>query len=106
MSRKQKATLVPELDQIVQPAPELAIIKLGFGGRVLDSELKRQMEAGLVDQYGQLMIEGKLLMPNMLFALPRTEALQRAMEAGWILDQGVSIPSGWITTKDGRIVRP
>ncbi len=105
MSRKQRATIIPDLDQLVRPAPELAVVKLGFGGIVLDSELKRQKAEGLVDQHGRMVIDGNLLMPDMLFALPRTEALQRAIEAGWIIDQGVSIPPRWITTKDGRIVK-
>jgi hypothetical protein len=26
--------------------------------------------------------------------------------AGLIIDQGESIPAGWITTKDGRVIKP
>ncbi len=105
MSRKQKAPLIPELDQFLRPPQDLAVVALAGFGRMLDSELKRQKAEGLVEQYGRMVIDGNLLMPDMLFAVPRTEGLQRAIEAGWIIDQGISIPSGWITTKDGRIVK-
>jgi hypothetical protein len=106
MSRKQRATLISDLDQLVRPVPELAVVALAGAGHMLDSELKRQKAVGLVEQYGQVVIDERLLVPDILFAVPRTEGLQRAIEAGWIIDQGVSIPPGWVSTKDGRIVRP
>ncbi len=52
------------------------------------------MDVGLVERYGRLVIDERLIMHDMLFAVSRTEGLWKAIEVCWI------------ATKDGRIVRP
>ncbi len=112
MSRKQRASqgsdagLIPGLDQLLRCPPDLAVAALARSGLPLHAELERQKAEGLVEQYGQVVIDGRLFVPEMLFAVPRTEAWLRLSRLGWIIDQGVSIPPGWIATKDRRIVKP
>jgi hypothetical protein len=51
-------------------------------------------------------VDGKLIKEDGLFAVERTAAVSRLIEAGGVLlDQGVRIPGGWISTADGRIAR-
>jgi hypothetical protein len=98
--------IIPDLDQLVRLPLELSLVVLAQAGAPVHAELKRQKEVELVSEYGELVIDGKLLKPDILYALEATEGLRRAIEAGWLIDQGVKIPSGWIVTKDGRIIKP
>jgi hypothetical protein len=50
-------------------------------------------------------VDGKLIKDDGLYAIERTAAVSRLIVAGVLLDQGVVIPSGWISTVDGRIAR-
>ena len=51
------------------------------------------------------MIYGKLIKPFHHYAIERTEAALNAIEAGLLIDHGFVIPSGWISTPDGRVVK-
>jgi len=94
------------LDQLNQRPPDLAIVGSAGGGLVQDAELSRQNQVGLVSEYGNLVIDGKLIKPCHLHAIERTEAAMQAIEAGLLVDHGFVIPSGWISTPDGRVVKP
>jgi hypothetical protein len=50
--------------------------------------------------------DGKLIRDVSLFAVERTDAVSKLIEAGVLQDQGGGIPSGWISTADGRVVKP
>jgi hypothetical protein len=50
-------------------------------------------------------VDGKLIKEDGLYAIERTAAVSRLIEAGVLLDQGFGTPSGWISTADGRIAR-
>jgi len=50
-------------------------------------------------------IYGKLIKPFHHYAIERTEAALNAIEAGLLIDHGFVIPSGWISTPDGRVVK-
>ncbi|MDD2755122.1 MAG: hypothetical protein PHS80_06275 [Methanothrix sp.] len=52
------------------------------------------------------MVDGKLIKDDGLFAVERTVAVSKLTEAGVQLEQGFGIPSGWVGTADGRIVKP
>jgi hypothetical protein len=69
------------------------------------NELTRQSSEGLVCGYGQIVVDGKLIKDDGLFAVERTAAMLMLIEAGVLLDQGVGIPNGLISTADGRIVK-
>lgn len=86
--------------------PDLAIVGIAGCGRALDAELSSQKERGLVSQFGDVVIDGTLIKPGFFYALERTEATLKAIEAGFLIDHGFSIPSGWISTPDGRVVKP
>jgi hypothetical protein len=68
-------------------------------------KLSRQNGEGLVCECGHIVVDGKLIKEDGLFAIERTVAVSRLIEVGVLLDQGVGIPSGWINTADGRIVK-
>jgi hypothetical protein len=50
-------------------------------------------------------VDGKLIKGDGLFAVERTAAVSRLIEAGVLLDQGFGIPSDRISAADGRIVK-
>jgi len=60
---------------------------------------------GLVSEYGNLVMDGKLIKPCHLYAIERTEAALNAIEAGLLVDHGFVIPSGWISPPDGRVIK-
>jgi len=101
---KKEVMFNPEL--LARQPPDLAIVGIAGCGRALDAELSRQKEKGLVSEFGDVVIDGTLIKPGFLYALERTEATLKAIEAGFLIDHGFSIPSGWISTPDGRIVKP
>ena len=85
--------------------PDLSIVGSAGGGLVQDVELARQRQMGLVIEYGNLVIDGKLIKPCHLYAIERTEAALKAIEAGLLVDHGFVIPSSWISTPNGRVVK-
>jgi hypothetical protein len=103
MSRKKEISL--DLDKLVLPPADLCIVRLADVGLPARCELSRQSSEGLVCGYGQIVVDGKLIKDDALYAVERTAAVSRLIDAGVLLDQGVGIPSGWISTADGRIVK-
>jgi hypothetical protein len=103
MSRKKEVSF--DLDKLVLPPADLCIVRLADVGLPARSELSRQNREGLICGYGQIVVDGKLIKEDGLFAIERTAEVSRLIEAGVLLDQGVGIPSGWISTADGRIVK-
>lgn len=103
MSRKKEISF--DLDRLVLPPADLCIVRLADVGLPTRSELSRQNSDGLVCERGQIVVDGKLIKDNGLYAIERTAAVSRLIEAGVLLDQGFRIPSGWISTADGRIVK-
>ncbi len=75
-------------------APILSVskitVKLAACGLLLENELKRQKTAGLVQQYGQLVLAGTLLKPNKIYVIPKTTDVIKAIEDGWIVDMGIA----------------
>jgi hypothetical protein len=104
MSRKKEISF--DLDRFVSLPADLYIVRLADVGIPARIELTRQSREGLVYECGQIVVDGKLIKEDGLFAIERTNAVSRLIEAGVLLDQGVGIPSGWISTADGRIVKP
>jgi hypothetical protein len=51
-------------------------------------------------------VDGKPIKDDGLYAIERTAAVSRLIEAGVLLDRGFEIPSGGISTRDGCIVKP
>ena len=92
-------------DQLTRQPPDRSIVGSAGGGLVQDVEPSRQKQTGLVSEYGNLVIDGKLIKPCHLYAIERTEAALKAIEAGLLVDHGFVIPSGWISTPDGRVVK-
>ncbi|HOE46900.1 hypothetical protein [Methanothrix soehngenii] len=68
--------------------------------------LSRQSNEERVCECGQIMVDGKLIKDDGLFAIERTAEVSRLIESGVLLDQGFGIQSGWISTADGRIAKP
>jgi hypothetical protein len=101
-----KKVLALGLDRLIRQPRDLAIVGSADGGHVLDAELARQKQRGLVSEYGNLVIDGKLITPDFLYAIEMTEAVSNAIEAVLLVDHGFIIPSGWISTPDGRVVKP
>lgn len=64
-------------------------VKIAACGLLLENELKRQKDAGLVKQYGQLVLGGMLMQPDEMYCMPRTKAVENAIVDGWIVDMGV-----------------
>jgi hypothetical protein len=56
-------------------------------------------------EYGQIAVDGKLIKDDGLSAIERTATASRLIDAGVQLYQGLGIPSGWISTADGRVVK-
>lgn len=104
MSRRKEISF--DLDRLVNPPADLCIVRLADVGIPARIELSRQSSEGLVCECGQIVVDGKLIKDDGLFAVERTAVVSRLIEAGVLLDQGVGIPSGWISTVDGRIVKP
>ncbi len=71
------------------PALPKITVKLAACGLLLENELKRQKAAGLVERYGQLRLEGVLLQPDEMYVLPRSKAVEKAIDDGWVVDMGV-----------------
>ncbi len=104
MSRRKEISLDP--DRLVRPPADLCIVWLNDVGFPARNELTRQSREGLVCEHCHIVVDGKLIKDAGLFAIERTAAVSKLIEAGVLLDQGVGIPSGWISTADGRIVKP
>ena len=68
-------------------------------------KFSRQSNEGLVCECGQIVVDVKLIKDDGLFAIERTAEVSMLIESGVLLDQGFGIPSGWISTADGRIVK-
>ena len=49
------------LDQLTRQPPDLSIVGSAGGGLVQDAELARQKQTGLVSEYDDLAIDGKLI---------------------------------------------
>lgn len=103
MSRKKEISF--DLDKLVSPPADLCIVRLTDVGLPARNELCRQSREGLVCECGQIVVDGKLIKDDGLYAIERTAAVSRLIEAGVLQDQGVGIPSGWISTADGRIAK-
>ncbi len=73
-------TDVPRLTKIT--------VKIAACGLLLENELKRQKAAGLVERYGQLVLDDLLLYPDKMHILPRSKAVEKAILDGWIVDMG------------------
>ena len=54
-------------------------------------ELSRQSNKGLVCECGQIVVDGKLIKDDGLYAIERTVAVSKLIEAGVLLDQGFGI---------------
>jgi len=104
MSRKEEVSF--DLDRLVHFPVDLCTVRLADIGLPAKAEISRQSSEGLVCECGQIVVDGKLIKDDGLFAVERTAAVSKPIEAGVLLDQGVGIPSGWISTADGRIARP
>lgn len=103
MRRKKEISF--NLDRLVSAPADLCIVRLADVGLPARRELSRQSREGLVCERGQIVVDGKLIKDDELFAVERTAEVSKLIEAGVLLDQGVGIPSGWISTVDGRIAR-
>jgi hypothetical protein len=90
MSRRKEISFDP--DRLVLPPADLCIVRLADIGLPAKSELSRQNSEGLVCRYGQIVVDGKLIKEDGLFAVGKTAAVSRLIEAGVLLDQGVGDP--------------
>jgi hypothetical protein len=103
MSRKKEISF--DLDGLVRAPADLCIVQLADVGIPASSELTRQNSEGLVCGHGQIVVDGKLIKEDGIFAVEQTAEVSRLIDAGVLLDQGVVIPSGWVSTADGRMAR-
>lgn len=103
MSRKKEIGF--DLDRLVRPPADPCIVRLADVGLPARRELSWQSGKGPVCGCGQIVVDGKLIKEDGLFAVERTAAVSKLIEAGVLLDQGFEIPSGWINTADGRIMK-
>jgi len=71
------------------PALPKITVKIAACGLLLENELKRQKAAGLVERYGQLVLDGVLLQPDEMHAVSRSQTVEKAIVNGWIVDMGV-----------------
>lgn len=69
------------------PDSQVAVM-IAACGLLLENELKRQKNSGIVEQFGQLILDGMLLLPNEIYILPRTLTVEKAIADGWIVDMG------------------
>jgi hypothetical protein len=58
-------------------------------GLLLENELKRQKNSGIVEKFGQLVLDNVLLQPDKIYTLSRTVLVEKAITDGWIVDMGV-----------------
>jgi hypothetical protein len=103
MSRRKEISF--DLDWLVRAPANLCIVRLADVGIPARNELFRQSREGLVCECGQIVVDGKLIKVGGFYAIERTAAVSKLIEVDVLLDQGVGIPNGWISTVDGRIVK-
>ncbi len=58
-------------------------------GLLLENELKRQKNSGIVEKFGQLVLDNVLLQPDKIYTLPRSILVEKAIIDGWVVDMGV-----------------
>jgi len=76
-----KKEIAFNLDQLICLPPDQSIVGSTGGRIVQDAVLGRQKKTGLVREYGDLVIDGKLIRPCHHYAIERTEAALQAIEA-------------------------
>lgn len=95
MSRKKEISF--DLDKLALLPADLRIVRLADVGLLAKAEISRQTSEELVCGCGQIVVDGKLIKDDGLFAVERTAAVSKLIEAGLRRDQGV-----WIKTADRR----
>lgn len=75
MSRKKEVSF--DLDRLGRPPVDLCTVRLADIGLPAKAELSRQSWERLVCGYGQIVVDGKLIKDDGLFAIERTAAVSR-----------------------------
>jgi hypothetical protein len=86
--------------------PICALSGLRISGFLRGANSLGRAARGLVRKRGQIVVDGELIKDDGLFSIERTAEVSRLIEAGVLRDQGGGIPSGWISTANGRIAEP
>lgn len=66
------------------PAPKLNVM-IAACGLLRDFEVFRQINEGIVKNFGELTLEGVLLLPDKISAVPDTPLIRKAIEDGLII---------------------
>ncbi len=69
-------------------APSTIKVMIAACGMLRDNELVRQHKAGIVKNFGEMLVEGTLLLPDRVAGVQRTPAVIKAIEDGWIVCMG------------------
>lgn len=70
-------------------APDSKVtVMIAACGLLLENEMKRQENSGIVEKFGQLVLDNVLLQPDRIYTLSRTAMVERAIVDGWIVDMG------------------
>lgn len=71
-------------------APDSKVaVMIAACGLLLENELKRQKNSGIVEKFGQLVLDNVLLQPDKIYTLPRSILVEKAIIDGWVVDMGV-----------------
>jgi hypothetical protein len=68
----------------IKPVPELNVM-IAACGMLRDFEVFRQINEGIVKNFGELKLEGVLLLPDRISAVPDTLIIRKAIEDGLII---------------------
>lgn len=79
-----KADAKPALKLELKSKPKLNVM-IASCGMLRDHEVFRQVNEGIVKQFGELLLEGVLLQPDTISAVPDTPATRKAIEDGILI---------------------
>jgi hypothetical protein len=101
--KQQPPTIDFDVEKLCKQNEPLMSIGLA-GVAALSVTQSRQKEAGLVEDMGPIVLDGKLLKPNQIYLIELTPEILSTLNNGWLCDLGVRIPVGYRIRKDGVIV--
>ena len=68
----------------IKPVPKFNVM-IASCGMLRDFEVFRQINEGIVKNFGELKLEGVLLLPDRISAVPDTPIIRKAIEDGLII---------------------
>ena len=86
-TKTDTSTATTTIKQVeVNPKKEIKInVMIAACGMLRDFEVFRQINEGIVNNFGELKLEGVLLLPDKISAVPDTPIIRKAIEDGLII---------------------